>query len=378
MPLIIHNILWSSYKATVFSELYSIGIAEGIKYKFIHISELDKYRVNLGNIKYSSHKYPYTLLFKGSRDEKSLLSIIYKSFFSIFLTGENIVILSGFSTIESWVMLLACIIKRKKIGLFCDSTLNDNKFNIFKYLLKKIFIKRCNFFLVYGNKSKEYIEFLGGNRDVIYTRCQAANYSTYDNLEKLIKIRLNRKRVHKFTFLFVGRLSKEKRLFDLIYAFKRCLTSHDNIRLLIVGDGPDYMKINEYIKSMDILQNAIILEGSKNHDEMSDYYLKADCLVLPSISEPWGLVVNESLYHGCPAIVSDKCGCVDDLITEGENGYKFMAKDIADLSIKMNLAVENFHHSNLIVTSCKKSISQYTPQEAAKQIHSAICNESRK
>jgi glycosyltransferase involved in cell wall biosynthesis len=61
-------------------------------------------------------------------------------------------------------------------------------------------------------------------------------------------------------------------------------------------------------------------------------YAAADILVLPSRSETWGLVVNEAMASGIPAIASDQVGCVPDLVIEGESGSVFPATDYMALS----------------------------------------------
>ena len=54
-------------------------------------------------------------------------------------------------------------------------------------------------------------------------------------------------------------------------------------------------------------------------------------LVLPSVFEPWGLVINEVMNAGRAVVVSDQVGCGPDLVRPGENGYVFPAGDIAGL-----------------------------------------------
>src|SRR5690606_28881120 len=71
--------------------------------------------------------------------------------------------------------------------------------------------------------------------------------------------------------------------------------------------------------------------GFKNQSELPACYAAADALVLPSAQETWGLVVNEAMACGIPAIVSDSCGCAADLIEPGVTGYCFPTGDVAAL-----------------------------------------------
>jgi glycosyltransferase involved in cell wall biosynthesis len=76
--------------------------------------------------------------------------------------------------------------------------------------------------------------------------------------------------------------------------------------------------------------------GFLNQSEIVRAYVAADCLVLPSdAGETWGLVVNEAMACGLPAIVSDQVGCGPDLIHEGETGATFPMGDVTALAKRM-------------------------------------------
>jgi glycosyltransferase involved in cell wall biosynthesis len=70
---------------------------------------------------------------------------------------------------------------------------------------------------------------------------------------------------------------------------------------------------------MDAL--PVTFAGFLNQSEISRAYVAADCLVLPSdYGETWGLVLNEAMASGIPAIVSDRVGCGPDLVIENQTG----------------------------------------------------------
>ncbi len=65
------------------------------------------------------------------------------------------------------------------------------------------------------------------------------------------------------------------------------------------------------------------MPGFKQYDELPMYYAHAKAFVHASTTEQWGLVVNEAIASGLPVIVSNRCGCVPELVREGENGFTF-------------------------------------------------------
>jgi 1,2-diacylglycerol 3-alpha-glucosyltransferase len=123
-------------------------------------------------------------------------------------------------------------------------------------------------------------------------------------------------------FLYVGRFAPEKNLSTLIRAFAAYRERGGTWSLVLVGDGPDRDDIISQSRNAGV-DNHIRFTGLKTTKESILYYAFAGCFVLPSIREPWGLVVNEAMASSLPVIVSSKCGCVEDLVQPGVNGYLF-------------------------------------------------------
>ncbi len=72
--------------------------------------------------------------------------------------------------------------------------------------------------------------------------------------------------------------------------------------------------------------------GFQNQLEIPRYYDLCDVFVLPSLLEPWGLVINEVMNAGRAVVVSDQVGAAPDLVRDGENGFVFPAGDVGALS----------------------------------------------
>ena len=112
--------------------------------------------------------------------------------------------------------------------------------------------------------------------------------------------------------LFVGRLIRTKGARDAIRAMSELADL--NVRLDIVGDGPDHGECEGLSKSLG-LENRVFFHGSQPRDVVDQFYDRADVFVFPSYREPGGNVVFEAMAFGLPLVVVDRGGpgaAVDD------------------------------------------------------------------
>jgi glycosyltransferase involved in cell wall biosynthesis len=114
-------------------------------------------------------------------------------------------------------------------------------------------------------------------------------------------------------FLFVGRLIERKGLDVLLQAFER----FPGGELWIAGDGP----LAEAAEAAAAADPRIRVLGHVDGKELPSLYADVDGLIVPSLYEPWGLVVHEGLGNGLPVIASDGVAAADDLVEPGVNGY---------------------------------------------------------
>jgi glycosyltransferase involved in cell wall biosynthesis len=363
-----HSILWSKYKGVVFSELYSQSRLAEVNFSFTQIAETAGDRIGLSGVDLSYHKYPFSLLFRGSYDSLSKIRLIISLFKSVWSSSDKLILLPGYHLPEYWAMLFAAKLRRKLVGVFCDSTEFDRPKSTFKGYLKRFFFSSCDVFFGYGERSHNYLRSHGANPRNIYYRCQAAALPLdYDQKDVLIFRRKTARNVDGPVFLYVGRLSSEKGLDTLFNAFAEVLKVLPQARLSIVGSGPERENLYDLATDLEII-NSIDFAGSKGPEELRVSYLNASCLVLPSTSEPWGLVVNEALSYGCPVVVSNICGCVPELVLDGKTGFVFNASDKFDLSLKLLRIVNEFEDLESIAKNCLATIEKYSPAAAASQI----------
>jgi glycosyltransferase involved in cell wall biosynthesis len=137
----------------------------------------------------------------------------------------------------------------------------------------------------------------------------------------------------KTCFLFAGKLEPKKRILDLLNALKIATSRSTSIHLLVAGTGE---QMDEALALVATANLPVTFAGFLNQTEITRAYSAADCLVLPSdYGETWGLVVNEAMACGLPAIVSDRVGCGPDLIEEGVTGAVFPFADVEALAARL-------------------------------------------
>jgi 1,2-diacylglycerol 3-alpha-glucosyltransferase len=170
-------------------------------------------------------------------------------------------------------------------------------------------------------------------------------------------------------FLYVGRLAPEKNLETLIHSFTNFRRQGGRWSLVLVGDGPQRTQLQELVTRAN-LAPWVRFEGLKSTPELLPYYAFAGCFVLPSRSEPWGLVANEAMASGLPVLISQRCGCADDLVVPGKTGFLFDPESTPQLT-RMLLHISQYHPADLdrMGIHAQEHVSQYSPQHWAEEVY---------
>lgn len=156
--------------------------------------------------------------------------------------------------------------------------------------------------------------------------------------------------------LFVGKFIPEKQASCLIEAISG-IESLKRPALVFVGSGKLENELREQVRETGI---KAVFVGFRNQSQLPACYAAADVLVLPSQSETWGLVVNEAMACGIPAIVSDACGCAPDLIAEGITGFRFPSGDPAALAGRISDCIALLDSGFDVQTALKRKLEDYS------------------
>ncbi len=226
--------------------------------------------------------------------------------------------------------------------LMSESQAVDRPRTWLKEMLKRRRVGWFDSALVGGPRHRHYLTHLGMPADRI-----ALGYNAVDNDHFASEARRARESPTGRSglpqapyFLTVCRFVPEKNLTRLIQAFARYREQSDAQTawdLVICGDGLGIADVNDAVARSGCAQ-AIHQPGFLQVHELPRWYAHAGAFVLPSLSEPWGLVANEAAACGLPLLISNRAGCVDTLVPEpdGSTGGRFDPYDIEEMTTKLS------------------------------------------
>lgn len=154
---------------------------------------------------------------------------------------------------------------------------------------------------------------------------------------------------HQPVIISVGRLAPVKDPLTLLQAFRNLLRTVPAARLIYVGEGPERVQLEQYIR-MNQLQQSVFLVGEQLH--INDWLNMADIFVLSSVEESLPLALLEALRAGLPCVVS-RVGDMPLWVEHGKNGFVFYPQDITLLSC---LLTELAQHEELRRTMGRQSL----------------------
>ncbi len=266
---------------------------------------------------------------------------------------------------------------KKQIIFRGDSTLLDESPGFsFKKTARRIFLKwvyrHVDTALYTGEANKQYYLTHGMTQEHLdYAPHAIENERFYDtNGEHEQKAKQWRSELgipeHAVVFLFAGKLEAKKDPLTLVECFKAM--ENDHARLIIAGNGI----LENEVKQKAAGDHRILFLDFQNQQQMPVVYRLGDIFVLPSKGpgETWGLSVNEAMACGLAIIVSDKCGCANELVHG--NGFVFRAGDRSELVHTIKKMAESNQKINEMGATGKQLISRFSFLQIAERIESAI------
>jgi len=139
--------------------------------------------------------------------------------------------------------------------------------------------------------------------------------------------------------IFVGELIRRKNIEAFINAASEVIKNHPRTLFLIIGEGPEKMRLLNMVIRLGLRQN-VKFEGKVANQHLPSYYQASSLFVLPSKEDGWGSVTVEALASGKPVIVSDACG-TKDIVDRANCGFVFPANRPDILAQKIIYLLDN-------------------------------------
>ena len=281
-----------------------------------------------------------SLLPSGNWQTASKYRLAWKVWQRLNLLSPEVVLVPGYYTLPALAAAVWAKVHRRTSVLMTESTAADHARSGWKELLKSRLIRGLFDWAVTGGAAHvRYLRQLGFPSDRIARYYDVVDNGLYREGTELLR----QKSAATFGlpenyFLYVGRLAEEKNVHSLLSSWLRYRHAGGTWALVLAGDGPEGAALRTAAAS-SAYANDVHFAGHKGSRDLLPLYAFAECFVLPSTREPWGLVVNEALASGLPVIVSSRCGCADDLVEPGVNGFVFDPEaggdELADLLARM-------------------------------------------
>lgn len=326
--LIITNIL-TPYRVFFFDKLYNYIKMTGGELKIVVMAETEPNR----NWNYKDLERGYTeLIDSSSINLKGDVFIhIPKNIKDILINFRPDKVIVGGSYQNPAILSLA---KNKsklnyELIFWSESHLMEDKgYNkakiIIRDVIRKLMISKFNSFCVPGMMAKDFIEVYKGEGkyynlpnivdDNYYSKAYVNKEEDREKLRHKYKIDKD-----KYIFILPARLAPVKGILEFLDIYKK-VVNKKNASILIAGTG----ELKERIESICENENIDVrLLGSRKQEEMLELYTLADCLLLPSLSDPNPLSCIEALWAGLPLLLSNRVGNYNEVVKEGENGYIF-------------------------------------------------------
>lgn len=159
-----------------------------------------------------------------------------------------------------------------------------------------------------------------------------------------------------FTFVFVGRIVRDKGINELVEAFRHVREKH-SVRLVLVGRFEDALDpISDEARKTIEECDDIVYAGTQHGRDLLAYYAAADCFVFPSYREGFPNTVLEAGAMGLPSIVTDINGS-REIIENGKNGIIVPSKDADALAAAMERMVDDTDMRQLMARNARPMIA---------------------
>lgn len=314
-----------------------------------------------------------TLFPEGEADDAPLPEMLRRLHSTLDHYRPASVAIVGWSFNWSLGALSWCLKNGVPAILLSDSTAISNPRPWWKECIKQRLVKLYTVALVAGGPQRDYVASLGVPTDRIFRAWDVVDNDHYisrsdEARRNAGQMRQNYQLPENY-FLSVSRFVDMKNVLRLVeaYASYRATAGEHAWKLVMIGDGPLKPQVLELQRRFN-LGNDLILPGWKQYPDLPVYYGLAGAFVLASTREPWGLVVNEAMASGLPVLISERCGCSKDLVTDGRNGFTFDPCNVGQLTALLARMAGSKTDRAAMGAASREIISHWSPEVWAENL----------
>jgi glycosyltransferase involved in cell wall biosynthesis len=317
--------------------------------------------------------YPWILLqaAEDNRNGNGRPGLFSKALWQLVRHGNfDAVYVGGYYFREAWTVILAATLSGIPLILSTDvhelrSRLARSTFTqaVKRVIVSQIF-QMAGAVIAGSSGTVEYLKSLGVPKNRIFLGGNTVDNEWWTERSEQVD-RTEFRRTWKIpaeapVVLYCAKLQPWKRPGDLLAAFSQA--GVPGSFLVLAGDGPLRASLEAQAANLGILDRVRFL-GFVNQSGLPSVYTSFDLLILPSDYEPFGLVVNEAMLCGCPAVVSDRVGAKYDLIREGETGRVFSCGDVDGLAKILRAMLSDRSETRRMGALAKERMKSWTPQK---------------
>lgn len=286
------------------------------------------------------------------------------------------VAINSYGYADARAALYWCRKNRKTAIMMQESKADDARRKPVREWIKSQIVQLFDSALVGGLPQMRYMQALGIPPDQLHLGYDAIDNDYFENATDYFRsdpslipdkpgLEGCTNGTRKPFFLTSSRFIRRKNLDGLLKAYAtyrlHCRNAHvEPWDLVMLGDG----ELREELKQLaDELQlDGLTMAGFQQLETLPAYYACASAFILASHVDQWGLVVNEAMASGLPVLVSTGCGCHENLVEVGVNGYTFAPSNFDEMAQVMYTTAHTGRNLAAMGEASRRIIRQWGPE----------------
>ncbi len=312
-------------------------------------------------------------------DDEIFLHIPYDTLSALWRYRPEAVISAEFGLRTVQACLYHLLVPSSKLVVWATvSEVSEKGRGIIRRMLRRLVLRLTDEVIVNGRSGADYIRSLASEALAISIIPQVVD-SDHFTPSKRDARDSSTTAMTNLNLLYVGQVIRRKGLHLILSALESWCLKHPEIRvqLQIVGDGP----LRTAISAVPMASTfSVKWEGAVRYESLPSFYRDTDVLVFPTLSDEWGLVVNEALACGVPVLGSAYSQAVSELVRDGVNGWVFEPDSQASTFAALDrmLGTLTKVSGDDFRASVRSTVDHLTPDAAAERISEIVASPTKK